>query len=107
MSWRDSGTRLYKSTVEVKFTGKTLEDLINYVGTHRADMGNSFKVVKHSPHEFTWKVLDPEQVFTEKKKGKERSFKLKEIQDLKLFPIMLKDGDHIAIVEDSSEHDDF
>lgn len=50
MSWRDSVTRTYKNTVEVKFSGKNLQDLINYVGTH--SNGGEFKVVKHVPHEF-------------------------------------------------------
>lgn len=108
MSWRDPIERLYKNTVEVKFTGKSLQSLIDYVGTHAAKDSGSFKVVKHVPHEFIWHVLDPEQVVTEKKKGKEKKFKLSEIQDLKHYPLMLRDGDHIAICYDQQAvEDDF
>ncbi len=98
MSWRDSEKRVYKNTVEVKFSGKTLDDLLTYVASHTT--GGWFKVAKHVPHEFVWRAIDPEMECVEKKKNKERKFKLKEIQDLKHYPLMLKDGDHLAICFD-------
>ena len=55
-----------------------------------------FKVVKHIPHAFEWKVLNPSEEVTEKKKNKVHKFLLRDIQDLKLSPILLRDGDHIA-----------
>lgn len=104
MSWRDSESREYKNTCEVRFTGNQLMDLIQYVESH-AEKGRTFKVVKHVPHEFLWKVLDPDMTMTQKKKKKEETFKLSELKDLKMYPISLKDGDHIAICYDGLEDD--
>jgi hypothetical protein len=42
---------------------------------------------------------------TEKKKKTERKFLLKDIPDLKHYPLSLKDGDHIAICEINAEDD--
>jgi len=56
-----------------------------------------FKVLKHVPHAFEWKIIDPDSIVTEKKKKKTFTYKLSELKDLKMHPIMLKDGDHFAI----------
>jgi hypothetical protein len=107
MSWRDSQLREYKNTCEVRFTGTKLVDLLSYVETH-SQPGRTFKVVKHVPHEFCWKVLDPDMIVTQKKKNKEESFKLSELKDMKMYPISLKDGDHIAICyDDEGVEDDY
>ena len=66
----------------------------------------SFVILKHVPHAFEWKQLDPNQICSEKKKNKTIEFKLSEILDLKHQPILLKDGDHIAIACEP-EGDDF
>lgn len=61
--------------------------------------------MKHVPHEFCWKVLDPKATHTTRKKNKETSVKLKDIRDLRSPPICLKDGDHLGIC--CSKDDDF
>lgn len=46
-------------------------------------------------------------IVTEKKKKKTFTFKLSELADLKMNPVMLKDGDHIAIATNDLLTDDF
>lgn len=80
LSWRDPVEKLYKNTVEVKFTGRKFSDLQDYMLSHADETcKQNAKFVKHVPHEFTWKVMDGEMECKEKKKGKERKFLLKEI----------------------------
>jgi len=59
-------------------------------------------VLKHVPHAFEWKIIDPDSIVTEKKKKTTVSYKLSELKDLKMQPIMLKDGDHFAIATSNS-----
>lgn len=77
MSWRDAEQRVYKHTVEVKFSGRTLQDLLTYVESHSAQ--KQFRLAKHVPHEFEWRAIDPDMECVEKKKNKERKFKLRDI----------------------------
>jgi hypothetical protein len=44
---------------------------------------------------------------TEKKKKTTVTYKLSELKDLKMQPMMLKDGDHFAIATLNSIQDDF
>jgi superoxide dismutase len=76
-SKRDSVTRTYIDTKEVLFTGKNLNDLHKKMSEEFSI--SDFTLVKHIPHAFEWKVLDPESSFTEKKKKTERTFKLGEL----------------------------
>jgi hypothetical protein len=87
--------------VEVKFSGRSLEDLFTYVESHSAQ--KQFRLAKHVPHEFEWKAIDPDMECVEKKKNKERKFKLRDIQDLKHYPLMLRDGDHLAICYEETD----
>jgi hypothetical protein len=95
LSERDSLNRTYINTREVSFTGKKLDQLFSFV---QSQLGTEveFKLVKHIPHAFEWKVLNPDEEVTEKKKNKVHKFMLRDIQDLKMHPILLRDGDHIA-----------
>ena len=104
-SKRDAATRTYIDTREVLFTGKKLADLSDKLASEFGS--DRFTMVKHVPHAFEWKVLDPEESFTEKKKKTERTFKLGELADLKMNPILLKDGDHIALCEEAGDKDDY
>lgn len=63
-----------------------------------------FKVVKHIPHAFEWKWLNPMEEVVEKKKNKVIKFLLRDILDLKLQPILLRDGDHIAFCAITDEN---
>lgn len=71
-------------------------------------MLDPLKVVKHIPHAFEWKWLNPNEEIVEKKKNKVNKFLLRDIQDLKLQPILLRDGDHIAycVVTAENQNDD-
>jgi hypothetical protein len=93
ISERKASIRAYVDTNEVRFTGRTFQDLQAFL----SKMGGT-RFVKHVPHEFVWKQLDPEMECSEKKKGKERKFLLKEITDLKHYPLCLKDGDHLGLI---------
>jgi hypothetical protein len=64
-------------------------------------------VLKHVPHAFEWRVIDPDSTVTEKKKKTTVTYKLSELKDLKMQPMMLKDGDHFAIATLNSIQDDF
>jgi hypothetical protein len=61
--------------------------------------------LKHIPHAFEWRVLDPDSTVTEKKKKTITTYKLSELKDLKMNPILLKDGDHIAVA--TQDQDDY
>jgi len=65
-----------------------------------------FKIVKHIPHAFEWRWLDPNEEVVEKKKNKVHKFLLREIKDLKMQPILLRDGDHLAYSVASDTPDD-
>ena len=54
-------------------------------------------MLKHVPHAFEWRLIDPDSIVTEKKKKTTVTYKLSELKDLKMQPMMLKDGDHFAI----------
>ena len=66
---------------------------------------NSMKVIKHIPHQFEWKVLDPDEELTIKQKKKSIKQRAGDIE-LKKPPILLKDGDHIGVLIDGSTVDD-
>jgi len=63
------------------------------------------KIVKHVPHSFEWKVLDPDEEVTVKNKKKSTKHRIGDLE-LKKPPILLKDGDHIGVFEDGSVVDD-
>lgn len=88
MSKRNSTQRTYVDTKEVLFTGKKLGDLKAFLATEfELKEDCEFKIVKHIAHAFEWRVLDPDDVFTEKKKKTERILKLADLPDLKMNPI--------------------
>ena len=66
---------------------------------------NSMKIIKHIPHQFEWKVLDPEEELTIKQKKKTIKQRAGDVE-LKKPPILLKDGDHIGVLVDGSTVDD-
>lgn len=65
----------------------------------------SMKICKHVPHQFNWKVLDPEEEVTVKVKKKSTKHRAGDL-DLNKPPILLKDGDHIGVLVDGSSADD-
>ena len=66
---------------------------------------DSIKIVKHVPHQFEWKVQDPNQEITTKQKKKSIKQRLGDT-DLKKAPILLKDGDHIGVLVNGEAEDD-
>lgn len=66
---------------------------------------SSMKIIKHIPHQFEWKVLDPDEELTIKQKKKSIKQRAGDIE-LKKPPILLKDGDHIGVLVDGSTEDD-
>lgn len=105
-SVRDANSRTYSDTREVKFKGTRLSDLQLHL-QHEFAATLEFKVLKHVPHAFEWRVIDPDSTVTEKKKKTTVTYKLSELKDLKMQPMMLKDGDHFAIATLNSIQDDF
>lgn len=63
------------------------------------------KICKHVPHQFNWKVLDPEEEVTVKVKKKSTKHRAGDL-DLNKPPILLKDGDHIGVLVEGSSADD-
>jgi len=64
------------------------------------------RIVKHVPHLFEWKVMDPNEEVTVKNKKKSTKHRLGDLE-LKKPPILLKDGDHIGVLVDGNTVDDF
>jgi len=62
LSERDVVTRTYKNTKEINFTGKKFDELAEFLvsKSELASLGTDrIQIVKHVPHEFQWKKLDP------------------------------------------------
>lgn len=105
---------------EGKFAGKSIAELKNFVlTTIYPDLeGKSVEIAKHVPHEFQWKWMNEDEI-VKKQQGKGKNKKEVELvvgkQDIRQFPILLKDGDHIGVRfglpecegEEQKEEDDF
>ena len=66
---------------------------------------STMKICKHVPHQFEWKVLDPEELVTVKQKKKSITQRAGDLE-LSKPPILLRDGDHIGVLVDGSASDD-
>jgi len=66
---------------------------------------STIKICKHVPHQFCWKVLDPEEEVTVKVKKKTLKHRAGGLE-LGKPPIMLRDGDHVGVLVDASAADD-
>lgn len=108
-SKRDSENRLYTETRQVKLNAKKISDLqmtaLQLFGNDDSTV-DSMKIVKHVPHQFEWKVLDPNEEVTYKQKKKTIKTRAGDLE-LKKPPLLLKDGDHIGVLVDGSVVDDF
>jgi len=62
------------------------------------------QIAKHEPHNFKWRYLNPHEFVTEKKKsGKQgKTQKLYEVE-LRMAPVLLKDGDEFGFRIESDE----
>lgn len=92
---RDSLNRIYTDLVQVKLRAMNINDLqlkaLELFGSEDSTV-NSIKIVKHVPHQFEWKVLDPDEEVTFKQKKKTVKQRAGDM-DLKKPPLLMKDGD--------------
>ena len=92
---RDSINRIYTDLVQVKLRAMNINDLqlkaLELFGSEDSSV-NSIKIVKHVPHQFEWKVLDPDEEVTFKQKKKTVKHRAGDM-DLKKPPLLMKDGD--------------
>ena len=92
---RDSLNRIYTDLVQVKLRAMNINDLqlkaLELFGSEDSTV-NSIKIVKHVPHQFEWKVLDPDEEVTYKQKKKTVKQRAGDM-DLKKPPLLMKDGD--------------
>ena len=92
---RDSINRIYTDLVQVKLRAMNINDLqlkaLELFGSEDSSV-NSIKIVKHVPHQFEWKVLDPDEEVTFKQKKKTVKQRAGDM-DLKKPPLLMKDGD--------------
>ena len=92
---RDSINRIYTDLVQVKLRAMNINDLqlkaLELFGGEDSSV-NSIKIVKHVPHQFEWKVLDPDEEVTFKQKKKTVKQRAGDM-DLKKPPLLMKDGD--------------
>ena len=92
---RDSINRIYTDLVQVKLRAMNINDLqlkaLELFGSEDSTV-NSIKIVKHVPHQFEWKVLDPDEEVTYKQKKKTVKQRAGDM-DLKKPPLLMKDGD--------------
>ena len=92
---RDSLNRIYTDLVQVKLRAMNINDLqlkaLELFGSEDSTV-NSIKIVKHVPHQFEWKVLDPDEEVSYKQKKKTVKQRAGDM-DLKKPPLLMKDGD--------------
>lgn len=92
---RDSINRIYTDLVQVKLRAMNINDLqlkaLELFGSEDSSV-SSIKIVKHVPHQFEWKVLDPDEEVTFKQKKKTVKQRAGDM-DLKKPPLLMKDGD--------------
>ena len=92
---RDSINRIYTDLVQVKLRAMNINDLqlkaLELFGSEDSAV-SSIKIVKHVPHQFEWKVLDPDEEVTFKQKKKTVKQRAGDM-DLKKPPLLMKDGD--------------
>ena len=92
---RDSINRIYTDLVQVKLRAMNINDLqlkaLELFGSDDSTV-NSIKIFKHVPHQFEWKVLDPDEEVTFKQKKKTVKQRAGDM-DLKKPPLLMKDGD--------------
>jgi hypothetical protein len=103
---RDITTKTYVQTVEVKFGGHHIRELKQ---TAREVFGIQeelqVELAKHVPHQFEWKWLDEDEKVEIKAGGKKKGGKMQNLKqihragdlDVKVFPVLLKDGDLIGV----------
>ena len=107
-SRRDTASRTYIETRQEKINAKKIEELqmkaLEIFGGEDSTV-QSIKIVKHVPHQFMWRELDPEEQVTIKVKKKSEKHRLGDL-DLSKPPILLKDGDHIGVLVDGGATDD-
>ena len=107
-SKRDTATHTYIETRQLKVNAKHIGDLqlkaLELFGEEESSFA-SMKICKHVPHQFNWKVLDPDEEVTIKIKKKSEKHRAGDMM-LNKPPIMLKDGDHIGVLVDGSAEDD-
>ena len=108
-SKRDSVTRTYTDTIQVKLTATRINDLqlkaLELYGNDDSTV-STMKIAKHVPHQFEWKILDPDEELSLKQKKKTIKQRAGDI-DLKKPPLLFKDGDHIGVLVSGSTVDDF
>ena len=105
---RDSVNRIYTDLVQVKLRALNINDLqlkaLELFGSEDATV-SSIKIVKHVPHQFEWKVLDPDEEVSFKQKKKTVKQRAGDM-DLKKPPLLMKDGDQIGVLVNGSSEDD-
>ena len=72
-SKRDSVTRTYTDSIQTKLTATRISDLqlkaLELFGTDDSTV-STIKIAKHVPHQFEWKVMDPDEELSMKQKKK-------------------------------------
>lgn len=107
-SRRDTLNRTYVDLVQVKLTATRISDLqlkaLELFGGEDSTVA-SIKIAKHVPHQFEWKVWNPDEELEIKQKKKTIKVRAGD-QDVKKPPLLLKDGDEIGVLIDGSAEDD-
>lgn len=97
-SQRDVANQTYINQREVRFKGTKLSELRDKAReVFEVQDNEEVEIAKHVPHAFEWKWLQEDEIVSEKrKKNKTVEIRVGD-QDLKKFPILLKDGDQIGV----------